>query len=324
MILILTDQYDKHADAVIELISKENAKFFRFNLDVNSLKKTFLSFNGTEWFITVNGKSISPSEISCVWHRRSFVEMTLEEQVDNSADFKIWKNEWNKTLLGLYLSLIEVPWLNPIRKSHKAENKYLQFQIAQKVGFTTPKMIVTNEKQKLLQFYEINNPVVLKMMSQDFYQTSENTFKGIYVNKVSYDDLLQFEEYSENPIVLQQYIPKKYEVRYTVVGDKHFVCKIESQKSKIANIDWRRYDIANTPHFAIEPPTEVKENVRKFMSDMDLEYGALDFIVTEKDEWIFLEVNSMGQWLWIEDLTGLPISELICSWLTSKYRERGC
>jgi hypothetical protein len=30
--------------------------------------------------------------------------------------------------------------------------------------------------------------------------------------------------------------------------------------------------------------------------------------VTPSGEWYFLEVNSMGQWLWIEDLTGLPIT----------------
>lgn len=324
MILILTDQYDRHADSVIDILSRRDVEFFRLDLDVNSLKNTHISFDETKWTITLGSKTIPSSEVSCVWHRRSFVEMTLEEQVDNSADFKIWKNEWNKTLLGLYLYLVDVPWLNPIRKSHKAENKYLQYQVAKKIGFTIPKMIVTNHKQQLLQFFNDYNPVVLKLMAQDFYQTSENSFKGIYVNQVSYQDLLQFEEYSENPIVLQQYIPKKYEVRYTVVGKDHFVCKIDSQMSKIANVDWRRYDIANTPHFAMEPPTQIKNMVSQFMNQMGLEYGALDFIVSDTNDWNFLEVNSMGQWLWIEDLSGLQISESISSWLINKYLERRC
>jgi len=30
--------------------------------------------------------------------------------------------------------------------------------------------------------------------------------------------------------------------------------------------------------------------------------------VTPENEYVFLELNPSGQWLWIEDLTGLPIS----------------
>ena len=35
---------------------------------------------------------------------------------------------------------------------------------------------------------------------------------------------------------------------------------------------------------------------------MGLVFGALDFIVSEDHEYIFLEVNEQGQFLWIEEL----------------------
>jgi glutathione synthase/RimK-type ligase-like ATP-grasp enzyme len=124
-----------------------------------------------------------------------------------------------------------------------------------------------------------------------------------------------FQEIGENPIILQDYIDKNFEVRYTVVGKEHFVCKIDSQASKIANIDWRRYDLANTPHEIINPPEEIKKKVINLMAEFNLNFGALDFIVSQTDEWHFLELNSMGQFLWIEDLTGLKISESIANWL---------
>lgn len=38
------------------------------------------------------------------------------------------------------------------------------------------------------------------------------------------------------------------------------------------------------------------------MHKMGLVFGTLDFIVNENDEYIFLEVNEQGQFLWIEDL----------------------
>ncbi|WP_156115420.1 MULTISPECIES: hypothetical protein [Xenorhabdus] len=56
------------------------------------------------------------------------------------------------------------------------------------------------------------------------------------------------------------------------------------------------------------------------MSKLNLRYGALDFIVDENNDWWFLEVNSAGQWLWIEDLSGMDISGSIANWLTSNSR----
>jgi len=153
------------------------------------------------------------------------------------------------------------------------------------------------------------------MLHQGFYLDSDGKNKGMYVNKVTETDLLEFGEIGENPITLQRYIDKSYEVRYTVVGDDHHVCRIDSQQSSRANIDWRRYDLANTPHSLLDPPNNIKRMVTSMMEDLDLEYGALDFIVSPDEEWVFLEVNSMGQWLWIENLTGTGISRSISNWL---------
>lgn len=316
MILILSDRHDRHADRVLEHLVQDKASFFRLNLDVESLKETKLTSNGTLWSIESSNGRLSSSEVECVWLRRPFVELTLEEQNDQSLDFKMWRNEWNKTLPGFYLALGDIPWLNPIREAYKAENKYLQRMIASKIGLKMPEMLTSNNKKDLIQFACKYDNVVMKLMSQEFYETTDGIYKGVYVNIISTDDLAtHFGEVSENPITLQNYISKAYEVRYTVVGEQHLVCKIESQSSDVAKIDWRRYDIPHTPHSRLQPPDDIRNRVCELMGKLGLTYGAMDFIVTEEDEWYFLEINSMGQWLWIEDLTGLPISCAIANWL---------
>jgi hypothetical protein len=35
------------------------------------------------------------------------------------------------------------------------------------------------------------------------------------------------------------------------------------------------------------------------------------------DSYVFLETNPFGQWLWIEDLTGLPITKAIAGYLAA-------
>ena len=189
--------------------------------------------------------------------------------------------------------------------------------LASRLDFEIPKSLLSNEKSKLFEFSQRNSKIVLKLLNQDFYKTSSNEFKGFYVNVLNSEDLMDFCETEENPIFVQEYIEKKFEVRYTIVGSEHFVCKIDSQKSELSKIDWRRYDLPNTPHNIIKPPQGIKTKVSKLLKKLNLHYGALDFIVTPDNKWYFLEINPSGQFLWIEDLTGLAISDSIAKWLIS-------
>lgn len=324
MILVLTDQHDKHADIVCKKFDLNNFSYFRLNLDVASLQQTSVTFNGGEWLICQNKKQISSHEIYSIWTRRPFVEVMLDEETDDIG-FKIWRGEWNKTLLGLYKSLKSKKWLNPLAKSYQAENKYLQLDIASEIGFLIPPYIVSNKKSDIVNFSKLYDSVVLKPQNQEFYRDpSDKSFKGMYVNKISIQDLEEFAHEGENPVFVQAYIEKQYEVRYTVVGQDHHVCRIDSQKSSRANIDWRRYDVPHTPHYSLDPPQNIKNKVSALMNSLGLNFGALDFIVSPSDDWYFLEVNTMGQWLWIEDLTGLDISGSIVDFfqpLTRKSSE---
>jgi glutathione synthase/RimK-type ligase-like ATP-grasp enzyme len=38
-------------------------------------------------------------------------------------------------------------------------------------------------------------------------------------------------------------------------------------------------------------------------------------VITPDDDYIFIEINPNGQWLWIEQLTGMPISKSILNLL---------
>jgi len=318
MILILTDENDLHGDAVVQKLKLLNVEFVRFNLNKNALLNTTATFKSGVWHIRTETNFFTTEAITCVWNRKTYVELLLEEHNDTTADFKIWKGEWNKTLLGIYLKLKNVFWLNHYRNNQRAESKYLQQDIASELAFIVPDILVSNDKKELVDFASRYESVVLKLMHQDFYKVGDNDYQGIYVNKISLDSLEAFGDIGENPIVVQQYIEKSYEVRYTVVGDSHFVCKIESQKSEKTKTDWRRYDIPNTPHSIIVPPMDIRDKVKLLLEKLELNYGALDFIVTPDNKWYFLEINPNGQYLWIEDLAGLEISNSIAKLLSSK------
>lgn len=299
-------------------ISEQGIVTFRLNLDVESLKTTKITEKCSTWYIQTDCGEISSNEIDGIFLRRAFVELMLDEYDSTDIGFKIWRNEWNKVLLGLYTALREKIWINRLKYAQIAENKFYQYHIAKQCDLNLPNQIVSNEIDQLKLFIEENGVCVVKTLAQEFYKDNDGVFKRLYVNKINVDSLNEFGD-NENPITIQKYYDKLYEVRYTVVGDEHFVCKIESQKSLVANVDWRRYDIANTPHVAMIPPDAIREKVSSLMELLGLSYGAIDFIVTKENDWVFLEINPLGQWLWIEDLTGLDISGGIARFFTKIF-----
>ena len=118
------------------------------------------------------------------------------------------------------------------------------------------------------------------------------------------------------PVFLQNLVPKALEVRATVVGGSIYAASIDTRgASDDAKVDWRYYDWASTPYYPITLPPEVSARLISVMSSLGLVYGAFDLILTPTGEYVFLEVNSMGQWLWVEELTDLPISDAIARWL---------
>lgn len=59
------------------------------------------------------------------------------------------------------------------------------------------------------------------------------------------------------------------------------------------------------------------KNLLRFMSSIDLRYGAIDLIETPNGEFVFLEVNPSGQWGWITTLAHLPVAEAVAKMLIS-------
>jgi len=317
VILILADAFDTHADVVEQHLDRLNAPFFRLNLDVQSLEQTVLHYAANDWLVRQGTREFRASEIKSIWPRRLTVSLTLEQQTKlETSSFRLWRSEWNRCLYGLYASMRTRFWINHISASSLADNKYFQFDVARSVGFNIPEMITSNNPAELKDFCSFG-PTAIKFMTQDIFMTEDGSFSGIYVNRITGADLDNFESICENPITLQRYIEKDYEVRHTFVAGSHFCCKIESQRSNRACVDWRRYDVANTPHSVISPPIQIAAKITSIMDQLGLSYGAFDFIVDKRGDWWYLEVNSAGQWLWIEDLLDLRISERIAEALIS-------
>lgn len=99
-----------------------------------------------------------------------------------------------------------------------------------------------------------------------------------------------------------------------MVGDKVFACEIHSQENQRTIDDWRHYnfdDLKDVKHLVHKLPSEVQDKCIRMADHFGLNFATFDLVLTPDGKYVFLEMNPNGQWLWIEDLTGLPISEAI-------------
>jgi len=205
----------------------------------------------------------------------------------------------------------------------QAQLKAAQLGIAGALGFELPPTLFTNSPEEFLQFYrQHNGNIVSKLAGFSFFDTVGATFTR-YTEVVSPRDVSYARSVQYCPVIFQAYVPKRVELRITVVGQQVFAAEIHSQATNHTRHDWRRYDLYQTPHAVHELPQEVAEMCVRLVEQLGLCYGAIDMVLTPDGRYVFLEINPNGQYLWIEGLTGLPISDAICDLLLSGSTRTG-
>ena len=109
--------------------------------------------------------------------------------------------------------------------------------------------------------------------------------------------------------LFQARVEKVADVRVTVVGRRVFCVRIDS-----GLLDWRR-DYERLQYTVVDPPPDIADACLTYLKNLDLVFGAFDFVLTAEGRWVFLEANPNGQWAWLQDVTGLPIASAIADLL---------
>jgi glutathione synthase/RimK-type ligase-like ATP-grasp enzyme len=100
-----------------------------------------------------------------------------------------------------------------------------------------------------------------------------------------------------------------------VVGEKIFAAKVDSQKNEDTKIDWRK---KKTPFVSYDLPEQISEKCLVMTKKLNLEFGAIDMIRKPNGEYVFLEINPNGQWVWLDTEASLKISDEIINLLVQQ------
>lgn len=320
MIIILTEATDPHADLVGEKLRDRGADFIRFNpAEFPSQAEISHSYTFTgqvQCVLRTGSQSIDLNAVKAVWYRRPKPPVPHEEISDQSSRDFITE-ECNFFLQDLW-NLLECRWLPaPPSAIRRADLKASQLKIAAALGFEVPPTLFSNSPADFLDFYnQHSGQIVTKLAGPPFLGSLGKTFMR-YTEVVSKRDAGYAQAIRYCPVIFQAYIPKRLELRITVVGQQVFAAEIHSQKTNHTRHDWRRYDHQKTLYLPHNLPPNLKNLCVRLVEILRLSYGAIDMILTPDGRYVFLEINPNGQYLWVEQSTGLPISDAICDWLIS-------
>jgi glutathione synthase/RimK-type ligase-like ATP-grasp enzyme len=323
MILIVTTQSDTHADVVIKKLESLGVEFVRFNTEDFPTKVSLeIELNSSFWkgYLCFQSRRINIRDIKAVWYRRPGTP-EIHPDVKDDRVKQVCLAQAEEALRGLWRSL-DVYWMsNPIN-IQKASSKIYQLSIAPYFGFKIPDTLITLSPKEAIEFWSKHqgNVIVKPLSGIGFLSPKTQTPAGVYTSKVEEKDIIEIETVKYAPTLFQEYVPKSIEIRITVVGTKVFAAEIHSQVNEESKHDWRRLSPRYIPHYPHSLPNDLKEKCVKLVQYMGLNFGAIDMIKCPNGDYVFLEINPNGQWLWIEEITGLPISDAIVDSLLSACR----
>jgi len=312
MILVLTNDNDRTADRVVVEIEQRGEAVNRFDtaefpcrVTVNAAMQDKFGWRG--WIETEHGH-IRLDEVKAIYYRRP-TSFTFPESVSND-DFGFASAEARRGFGGLLFSLSS-RWINHPSRVADAEFKPTQLRAAVDCGLTVPRTLLTSDPSQARIFCEsAERGVVYKPLSAANIVTGDGV-QLIYTSRICSKDLDDI-DLSLTMNLLQEWVPKRYDVRVTVIGHRLFGVAVHAD-SPDAYIDWRS-DYDSLVYEPIEVPEHISQGISAYMKRFGLMYGAFDFAATDEC-WYFLECNANGQLGWLEAETGLPITPAIADLL---------
>jgi glutathione synthase/RimK-type ligase-like ATP-grasp enzyme len=317
-VLIITNEYDAHADAVVLELHRRNIPVFRFHPEdfPHACSISIEVQDGSiEGEITTSHRTVAFKDICAAWYRRPQSPLTARSSTKEGQLDHYIREQRIDTLNTLYATL-ETFWVGQPSKLRRADIKALQLAEASKAGLQTPRTLISNDRGAAAAFVSTvgDAECAIKTLSA-VGVGDQRSFRFPLTTVLPKDHPL--DSVALAPTMFQPYIHKAAELRCVVIGDKIFTAKINSQADERTSKDWRAGP-CQYEHFFL--PEEVQAAIHRMMNSYGINFASLDIIVTPEGEFVFLELNPNGQWLWIEFELGLPLLKTFVDLLTSTIR----
>lgn len=268
MLYIVSISYDRSTNDVIDWLSNYQISFFRHNLDIDNKPKSFTFIESVDSY----------------WYRKGIIDPIINIKHQEIYDYLKENNvkifEYQEYLLSSKKNLNSY--------STSKLNKLIVLTLAKKIGLQIPNTKVMNSNE----FLNFSDNLIYKPINEGgIIKLSSDTIINCLTQKYNYSNNLNFSH-----TLFQEEIVKKYELRIFYLNGKLWSMAIFSQNNSKTSVDFRNYD-NKKPNRQVpyNLPQEIKEKLIILMNNLNLKSGSIDMIVSKNNDYVFLEVNPVGQ-----------------------------
>lgn len=198
----------------------------------------------------------------------------------NAVNFLLWE------------TLSTKKWLtNPLNHNKKLHT----LKVAQEIGFIVPKTIITSKKSSLIQFHKNYQRIITKSITDTPFFFDEDTFRTLKTTEIFQEDITNYSDVFF-PSLFQELIEKDYEIRVFFLEKEIYSMAIFSQLDESTSIDFRNYNYQK-PNRCVpyNLPSFMKKKIHNISKALNINTGSIDIIKSKDGNYVFLEINQVGQ-----------------------------
>jgi hypothetical protein len=310
-ILIISFPDDMHAYALIWALARKGVpcRFWSTESFPERQRVTVRMSNSKDTQVDVASLG-SMLRFDTVWLRHVTPPQSVSEKLAPS-DRSMALSEAKRCVDGaLAVMAPNAAWINPPETRRLSNVKAHQLEVARKVGLVIPETIISNDPVEIRAFArEHHGDIIYKPFAPATWRDSEKgTLWRLFTAALSPEILNQETAMTSCPGIYQARLAKRADVRVVFFGDTFYGARICSQATEEGTLDFRSDLRQRAPLEAYPITATTYDQCNEFRKQLGLLHGSFDFVEQPDGTLIFLEINEMGQFLWLEEkVPGLPL-----------------
>lgn len=304
MVLIFSSEEDRTTNRVIEWLNHYQLDYYRIN-ESTFINIDYLNISNNNTFnfqITCfkNGANriINSNEIRSVWYRRGQFKLkykVIPHKFDLSTEVNKYLNKEYDAVVNILYELLKQKFVYINSYLDNSVTKLKQIVFAANCGLKIPDSIITNQHKHIKLFSQKNGTLITKGIETGLIHNSNKIIISTFTEEITTSDIDSLD--SELTYTLcQDKIEKKFDVRIFAYNKEFFASAIFSQNDLQTSVDFRKYNWDRPNRIVpLNLPNEIKLKLIHFMEAVDVNCGSIDMVYNDKNEFIFLEINPVGQ-----------------------------
>lgn len=193
----------------------------------------------------------------------------------------------------------------------RAQNLSLQLQVATNTQLEIQKVLITNNIETVKAFAKTCKKGIVCKEQRIGLESHHNTIPK-HLIRMSNEGLKDLSEILIAPMIFQENLDFKALLRLTVVADSLFVAGCDDEEI-LSNVSSFKDEKIKKPHLwrVWSIPEVLKEKIFKFMRYFKLQYGVIHMVQTRDENFIFLELDPLGAFFWLDNLQDVRVSDTI-------------